>query len=155
MTFSVRGSTAFGRSTKRTLCLVVAFLVALCALMIALPSSAHDLNNHMSVVDCHDTGAQFGAKPDRHHSNLIDGLNEMPSPLSNGHATVCAGDYLKSDDTTTGTAPALAIEVSLAVLYLVAEHRPVELQTHIQRDNLGPPFSSHIRSHLGLGRIHI
>jgi hypothetical protein len=146
---------------RRVLCAVLATMICLCAVMVALPGLYQALfNQSQAASNCHShlsdntVGQASGETSVILAATVVDPAGSAGSNHS-GSSTVCSGDFVSADGASTPI-PLVAVLVSvLCILPLLAFSIPAMAHHFNKIQGLGPPFCGHLRSHLGLRRIHI
>lgn len=136
--------TLFCHRQKSALCSALAIMVAVCALMIAIPGLSQALLGTEAMASCHDSAQQSLQDADLATSELHE----------NSATTVCSGDTLNADRSAfVDLLPLLGALLVLVVSQLVSRNSNRHYRLNFR--HFGPPFQGQLRSHLALRRIHI
>ena len=148
---------------RRVLCAVLATMIGLCAVMIALPGLYQALFNQSQVAsNCHSHLSESSGNLDSSDAAvMLAAAADNPAPKDNigshhsGSSTVCSGDFMNAEGISTPTPLLIVLGLVLCLLPLLGLSIPASALRFNNFLGLGPPFSGHLRSHLGLRRIHI
>lgn len=148
---------------RRALCAVLATMIGLCTIMIALPGLYQALFNQSQMAsNCHSHLSESSANQDSSDAAvMLAAAADNPAPKDNvgshhsGSSTVCSGDFMNAE----GVSPPIPLLIVLGVVLCLLPFLGLSIPTSALRFNnflgLGPPYRGHLRSHLGLRRIHI
>ncbi len=142
---------------QKCLCVVLAAIVTLCSVMIAVPGFYQSLSGHTLSTSCHSPKLTETAHLSGHGGALADAAT-MPIAADNEHhssASICGGEFLSAESTTNLSPVFSLLFVTIIFTAVVSLSLATLLQLRSSSVGLGPPYSDRLRSHLGLGRIHI
>lgn len=149
---AMRLDSMLNRTQRKTLCCLLAAIVGVCAVMVAIPGIFSAIADQPAAMsNCHLQIPGAAA-----HDNTVDNLSpsDTSAVLHEGSSTVCSGDFLLTQLADNFVLSLLVLGAVFYVVYTALKPRPLVLQHHADRRHL-PLFSDQIRSHLGIGRIHV
>lgn len=137
------------------MCAVLAAIVTLCAVMIAIPGIYRALFDQPTALTCHLAATE---SPLSMSQNMpIDHLAMASGSDTNhpGSMSVCGGDYLNTESPSELSSLLQLFGAVLFLFTLAQSNKAVRLPANLRFVSSGPPYSEHLRSHLGLGRLHV
>ena len=143
---------------RRVLCAVLATVICLCAVMVALPGLYQALFNQSQMAsNCHShlSDNAVGQATSDSSVMLAAAAADPAGSSHSGSSTVCSGDFMSADGASTPISLLAVLIAVLCILPLLAFGIPAMAQRFNNAQGLGPPFCGHLRSHLGLHRIHV
>lgn len=147
---------------RRVLCAVLATLISLCAMMIALPGLYQILlNQSQAASNCHSHLSETAVIQDASDASVMltavadNSASKGTGSNHSGSSTVCSGDFMNAEGVSTPIPLLIVLGVVLCLLPFLGLSIPTSALRFNNFLGLGPPFSGHLRSHLGLRRIHI
>lgn len=147
---------------RRVLCAVLATLIGLCAMMIALPGIYQALfNQAQAASNCHShLSANSEGQASSHAVMQLDTASDtLPnSPAGSSHSgssTVCSGDFMSAEGISTQASLFIVLVAVLFFLPFATFALVASTKRTSEFIGLWPPFCGHLRTHLGLRRIHV
>lgn len=147
---------------RRVLCAALATMIGLCAMMIALPGLYQALfNQSQAASNCHSHLSRTSVTEDFNDASvMLAAVADNPAPKDtganhSGSSTVCSGDFMNAEGLSTPIPLLVVLGIVLCLLPFLGLRIPTSALRFNNFLGLGPPFSGHLRSHLGLRRIHI
>lgn len=148
----------FSLTLKKALCTVLAVLIAYCSLMNGLPGFAQAMAGHSGSqslsISANNSLVMTADSTDSLVLSMEHGCDNANTYHADG-ASICSADVLSSDSSSSLYNVVKTVIVMLfyiAALYVISLALPPILRRF---KGFSPPFFGHLRTHLGLRRIHV